>query len=128
MIIHEINQEWAKDNFDIIDGIFKRLNKSETSQNKSYHKKQMAVDMDKLSYRAYYQLAKNEEKRKADKAKSIADRKRHAEDQAVRSMNDEMTARCIDLLKNQLLVKDKQIAFMKKMMESTVFSIEAETR
>ena len=48
-------------------------------------------------------------------------------------MNDEITARaldnlerCINLLKNQLLVKDEQIASLKKIMESTVFSIEAE--
>tara|TARA_R110000824_G_C14759607_1_gene629641 strand:+ start:153 stop:530 length:378 start_codon:yes stop_codon:yes gene_type:complete len=118
MIIHEINQEWAIENFKIIDEIFKRLNKSETSQNKSYHKKQMAVDMDKLSYRAYYQLAKNEEKRKADKAKSIADRKRHAEDQFVRSMNDENTARCVTLLENQLEEKDKHIKQLIQLLES----------
>ena len=100
----------------------------------------MEIDCDTVRYRAYYYLARDEEKRKMEKAKSIADRKRHAEDQVVRSMNDEITARaldnlerCINLLKNQLLVKDKQleekdkqIASLKKIMESTVFSIEAE--
>ena len=123
-----IDQEWAIENIDIIMKYFTLLNKSENSSNRSRDKKKMEIDCDTVRYRAYYYLARDEEKRKMEKAKSIADRKRHAEDQAVRSMNDEMTARCIDLLKNQLLVKDKQIAFMKKMMESTVFSIEAETR
>tara|TARA_R110000803_G_scaffold181273_2_gene243670 strand:- start:37 stop:414 length:378 start_codon:yes stop_codon:yes gene_type:complete len=123
-----IDQEWAIENIDIIMKYFTLLNKSENSSNRSRDKKKMEIDCDTVRYRAYYYLARDEEKRKMEKAKSIADRKRHAEDQAVRSMNDEMTARCLDLLKNQLLVKDKQIAFMKKMMESTVFSIEAETR
>ena len=121
-----IDQEWAIENIDIIMKYFTLLNKSENSSNRSRDKKKMEIDCDTVRYRAYYYLARDEEKRKMEKAKSIADRKRHAEDQAVRSMNDEMTARCIDLLKNQLLVKDKQIASLKKIMESTVFSIEAE--
>ena len=131
MLIHPLDQKWAIENFKIIDEIFTRLNKSDLNLDRE--RKKMKVNMDTPRYRGYYQLAKNEERRKEDKAKSIADRKRHAEDQAVRSMNDEITARaldnlerCINLLKNQLLVKDKQIASLKKMMESTVFSIEAE--
>lgn len=121
-----IDQEWAKDNFDIIMKYFTLLNTSETSQNKSYHKKQMAVNMDKPIYRAYYYLAKNDEKKKMEKSKSIADRKRYQEDQLIRSMNDENMKRCIDILENQLLLKDKQIVFLEKMMESRALSIEAE--
>lgn len=131
MLIHPLDQKWAIENFKIIDEIFTRLNKSDLNLDRE--RKKMKVNMDTPRYRGYYQLAKNEERRKEDKAKSIADRKRHAEDQVVRSMNDEITARaldnlerCINLLKNQLLVKDKQIASLKKIMESTVFSMEAE--
>ena len=128
-----IEQEWAIENIDIIMKYFTLLNKSENSSNRSRDKKKMEIDCDTVRYRAYYYLARDEEKRKIDKAKTIGDRKRHAEDQFVRSMNDENTARCLTLLENQLLVKDKQleekdkqIASLKKIMESTVFSIEAE--
>tara|TARA_R110000824_G_scaffold382687_1_gene575923 strand:- start:9 stop:407 length:399 start_codon:yes stop_codon:yes gene_type:complete len=131
MLIHPLDQKWAIENFKIIDEIFTRLNKSDLNLDRE--RKKMKVNMDTPRYRGYYQLARNEERRKADKAKSIADRKRHAEDQYVRSMNDENTARATDnlercqtLLKNQLEEKDKLIAFLKKMMESTVFSMEAE--
>ena len=138
MLIHPLDQKWAIENFKIIDEIFTRLNKSDLNLDRE--RKKMKVNMDTPRYRGYYQLAKNEERRKEDKAKSIADRKRHAEDQYVRSMNDEIAARATDnlercqtLLENQLLVKDKQleekdkqIASLKKIMESTVFSIEAE--
>ena len=58
-----IDQEWAIENIDIIMKYFTLLNKSENSSNRSRDKKKMEIDCDTVRYRAYYYLARDEEKR-----------------------------------------------------------------
>lgn len=115
-----IEQEWAKDNIDLIMKWWIRLNKSQQTSNRSKDKKNMLVDMDTPRYRAYYYLAKNDEKKKLEKAKTIGDRVKYNEDQLQRTMNDENMKRCINILEDQLIAKDKQIAFLEKLIESGV--------
>ncbi len=111
-----VDQEWVIENFNIIDEIFTRLNKSD--KNLDRERKNMKNNMDKLKFRGYYELARKQEKDKINKAKTIGDRKRYQEDQLIRSMNDDSMKRCIDVLENQLDEKDKQIESLLKTIES----------
>ena len=113
-----IDQEWAKDNFDIINEIFTRLNKSD--KNLDRDRKNMKENMDTARYRGYYYIARNDEKKRLEKAKTIGDRVKYNEDQLQRTMNDENMKRCINILEDQLIAKDKQIAFLEKLIESGV--------
>ncbi len=62
---YEVDQQWVEDNIDIVAKIFNRLNRVESSGNKSNHKRKMKQDMDRVIYRGYYELARQELKRKA---------------------------------------------------------------
>ena len=82
----------------------------------------MKQDMDKMQYRAYYYLAKEDEKKKLEKKKTIGDKKRIEEDIRRRTIfTDTLENQLIvkdKQLKKQLRVKDKQIAFLEKLIES----------
>ena len=65
---YEVDQQWVEDNFDTINKIFSQLNDCESTANKSYHRNKMKKDMNRLIYRAYYELARQEVKRKAQEA------------------------------------------------------------
>ena len=117
-----VDQEWVIDNFDIINQIFTRLNKS--SKNLSRDRKSMKENMDTPRYRAYYYIAMNDEKKKLEKAKTIGDRVKYNEDQLQRTMNDdnmqlnnENMKRCINILEDQVIVKDKQISKKDKLIK-----------
>jgi len=104
-----IDQKWVIKNFDIIDKIFSRLNKEETTANKSYHRTKMKENMDKPAYRGYYELARKQEKEKVNKAKTIGDKQERLRMNEVIDCNASSTKHAIDLLEEQLDEKDKII-------------------
>ena len=120
----KVDQQWVEDNFDIIDKIFSRLNKEESTANKSYHRKKMKEDMDKPAYRGYYELARKQEKEKVNKAKTIGDKQERIRMDGIIECNASNTKKAIsnadeaiDLLDDQLRIKDAQIAEKDKQIE-----------
>lgn len=110
-----IDQKWVIENFHIIDKIFTRLNKSE--QNLDRERKNMKTNMDKLKFRGYYELARKQEKEKVNKAKTIGDKQERIRMNEVIECNASNTKQAIsnadeaiDILDDQLKVKDKQIS------------------
>jgi len=127
----KVDQQWVEDNFDIIDKIFSRLNKEESTANKSYHRKKMKEDMDKPAYRGYYELARKQEKEKVNKAKTIGDKQERIRMDEIIECNASNTTKAIsnvdqaiDLLDDQLRIKDAQIAEKDKQIEQKDKQIE----
>ena len=119
----KVDQQWVEDNFDIIDKIFSRLNKEESTANKSYHRKKMKEDMDKPAYRGYYELARKQEKEKVNKAKTIGDKEERIRMDQIMEVNASHTKNAIsnadeaiDLLDDQLRTKDKLINSLTNLM------------
>ena len=120
-----VDQQWVEDNIDIVSKIFNRLNREESSANKSNHKRKMKEDMDRVIYRGYYELARKQEKERVNKAKTIGDKQERLRlDQVIEAnaSSTEYAAQkaedAIDLLEDQLDVKDKQISeIMKQISE-----------
>jgi len=112
----KVDQQWVEDNIDIVSKIFNRLNRDESSANKSNHKRKMKEDMDRVIYRGYYELARKQEKERVNKAKTIGDKQERLRlDQVVEANASNTkqaisnTDEAIDLLDDQLTIKDKQI-------------------
>ena len=121
----KVDQQWVMDNFETIDKIFSRLNKDETTANKSYHRKKMKENMDRPAYRAYYELARKQEKEKVNKAKTIGDKQERIRIDEIIECNASNTKQAIsntdeaiDILDDQLREKDKQISQKDKQIES----------
>jgi len=114
----KVDQEWVEDNIDDIVKIFNRINRSESSGNKSNHKKKMKENMDKVIYRGYYELARKQEKDKINKSKTIGDRVEKIRMDEVAEANASNTKYAIDVLKDQLDEKDKQIEILLKTIQS----------
>ena len=113
----KVDQQWVEDNIDIVSKIFNRLNREESSANKSNHKRKMKEDMDRVIYRGYYELARKQEKERVNKAKTIGDNLERIRMNEVIECNASNTKQAIsntdeaiDLLDDQLTIKDKQIA------------------
>ena len=106
----KVDQEWVEDNFDIVDKIFSRLNKEESTANKSYHRKKMKENMDRPAYRGYYELARKQEKDKVNKSKTIGDKQERIRMDEIIESNASNTRNAIDVLEEQLDEKDKQIS------------------
>ena len=116
-----IDQKWVIENFHIIDKIFTRLNKSE--QNLDRERKNMKKNMDKLKFRGYYELARKQEKDKVNKAKTIGDKEEKLRMDQIMEVNASHTKNAIsnadeaiDILDDQLKVKDKQINSLTDLM------------
>ena len=110
------DQQWVEDNIDIVSKIFNRLNREESSANKSNHKRKMKEDMDRVIYRGYYELARKQEKERVNKAKTIGDNLERIRMNEVIECNASNTKQAIsntdeaiDLLDDQLKEKDKII-------------------
>ena len=125
----KVDQQWVMDNFETVDKIFTRLNKEETTANKSYHRKKMKGNMDRPAYRGYYELARKQEKDKVNKSKTIGDQVEKIRMDQVVEANASNTRNAIDLLEDQLddmkelmnkqlSEKDKQIASLLRTIES----------
>ena len=119
----KVDQEWVENNFDIIDKIFSRLNKEETTANKSYHRKKMKEDMDKPAYRGYYELARKQEKEKVNKAKTIGDKQERTRMDEIMEANASNTQNAIsnadeaiDLLDDEIREKNKLINSLTNLM------------
>ncbi len=127
----KVDQEWVEENIDIVSKIFNRLNREESSANKSNHKRKMKEDMDRVIYRGYYELARKQEKEKINKAKTIGDNREKLRLNQVMEANASATEHAtqkaedaIDLLEDQLDVKDKQIREKDKQIETLLKTIE----
>jgi chromosome segregation ATPase len=114
--IMKVDQQWVEDNIDIVSKIFNRLNREESSANKSNHKRKMKEDMDRVIYRGYYELARKQEKERVNKAKTIGDNLERIRMNEVIECNASNTKQAIsntdeaiDLLDDQLKEKDKII-------------------
>jgi len=114
----KVDQEWVEDNIDDIVKIFNRINRTESSGNKSNHKRKMLKDMDKVIYRGYYELARKQEKDKVNKSKTIGDRAEKIRMDEVAEANASNTKYAIDVLEDQLDEKDKQIEILLKTIQS----------
>ena len=119
----KVDKEWVENNFDIIDKIFSRLNKEETTANKSYHRKKMKEDMDKPAYRGYYELARKQEKEKVNKAKTIGDKQERTRMDEIMEANASNTQNAIsnadeaiDLLDDEIREKNKLINSLTNLM------------
>ena len=77
----------------------------------------MKENMDTARYRGYYYIARNDEKKRLEKAKTIGDRVKYNEDKLQRTMNDDNMQLCINILEDQLIVKDKQISKKDKLIK-----------
>ena len=112
----KVDQQWVEDNIDIVSKIFNRLNREESSANKSNHKRKIKEDMDRVIYRGYYELARKQEKERVNKAKTIGDNLERIRMNEVIECNASNTKQAIsntdeaiDLLDDQLKEKDKII-------------------
>jgi len=121
----KVDQEWVVENIDDIAKIFNRINSTESSGNKSNHKKKMTKNMDKVIYRGYYELARKQEKEKVNKAKTIGDKQERIRMDEIIECNASNTTKAIsnvdqaiDLLDDQLRIKDAQIAEKDKQIEN----------
>ncbi len=65
---YEVDQQWVEDNFDTIFRIYTRMNHSQASSNRSRDLQSLKQNADTVRYRAYYELARQEVKRKAQEA------------------------------------------------------------
>tara|TARA_R110000787_G_scaffold52808_1_gene124171 strand:+ start:317 stop:682 length:366 start_codon:yes stop_codon:yes gene_type:complete len=108
----KIDQDWVEDNIDIIMKVFNRLNKSETAPNRAGHKRRMLEDMDRVIYRGYYEIARDYERKKVNKAQSIGIKREEERKNLCIELARDQTDRAIKALENQLIVKDKQIALL----------------
>ena len=145
----KVNQQWVEDNIDIVSKIFNRLNREESSANKSNHKRKMKEDMDRVIYRGYYELARKQEKERVNKAKTIGDnleRIRMNEviecnasntkqaisntDEAIDLLDDQLKEKdkIIKVFSNQITEKDKQIAEKDKQIETLLNTIQLLSR
>jgi len=98
----KVDQKWVEDNIDDIAKIFNRINRTESSGNKSNHKKKMKENMDKVIYRGYYELARKQEKEKVNKAKTIGDKEQRIRMDEIIECNTSNTKNAIDILEEQL--------------------------
>jgi len=105
----KVDQDWVEDNIDTIVNIFNRINRTESSGNKSNHKRKMKENMDKVIYRGYYELARKQEKDKINKSKTIGDKQERIRMDEIVESNASNTRNAIDVLEEQLDEKDKQI-------------------
>ena len=105
----KVDQDWVEDNIDTIVNIFNRINRTESSGNKSNHKRKMRENMDKVIYRGYYELARKQEKDKVNKSKTIGDKQERIRMDEIVESNASNTRNAIDVLEDQLDEKDKQI-------------------
>ena len=105
----KVDQDWVEDNIDTIVNIFNRINRTESSGNKSNHKRKMKENMDKVIYRGYYELARKQEKDKVNKSKTIGDKQERIRMDEIVESNASNTRNAIDVLEDQLDEKDKQI-------------------
>ncbi len=105
----KVDQDWVEDNIDSIVNIFNRINRTESSGNKSNHKRKMKENMDKVIYRGYYELARKQEKDKINKSKTIGDKQERIRMDEIVESNASNTRNAIDVLEEQLDEKDKQI-------------------
>ena len=135
----KVDQQWVKDNFDIVDKIFSRLNKGEASSNLARNRKEMKEDMDKLKFRGYYELARKQEKDKVNKSKTIGDKQERIRMDEITEANASNTKYAIDVLEeqadetnkiikvmgNQLTQKDKQISEYMKQIEILLKTIQS---
>jgi len=121
----KVDQEWVEDNIDDIVKIFNRINRTESSGNKSNHKKKMKENMDKVIYRGYYELARKQEKDKVNKSKTIGDRVEKIRMDEVAEANASNTRHAIDVLEDQLDEKDKQISEKDKQIEILLKTIQS---
>jgi hypothetical protein len=62
---YEVDQQWVEDNYDTIFRIYTRMNQSQASSNRSADLKKLKENADTVRYRGYYELARQEVKRKA---------------------------------------------------------------
>jgi len=119
----KVDQEWVKDNFDIISKIYNRLNKSQASSNRSVDLQKLKENADTVRYRAYYELARKQEKEKVNKSKTIGDKEEKLRMEEIMEVNASHTKNAIsnadeaiDILDDQLKVKDKQINSLTDLM------------
>jgi len=112
----KVDQQWVKDNFDIISKIYNRLNRDQASSNRSVDLHKLKIDADTVRYRAYYELARKQEKERVNKAKTIGDNLERIRMNEVIECNASNTKQAIsntdeaiDLLDDQLKEKDKII-------------------
>jgi methyl-accepting chemotaxis protein len=112
----KVDQQWVKDNFDIISKIYNRLNRDQASSNRSVDLHKLKIDADTVRYRAYYELARKQEKERVNKAKTIGDNLERIRMNEVIECNASNTKQAIsntdeaiDLLDDQLKQKDKII-------------------
>ena len=54
-----IDQEWVRENIDLVTKEFMKIHPQTSQQNKSKHKKRILEDMDTFSYRPIYYIAKH---------------------------------------------------------------------
>ena len=54
-----IDQEWVRENIDLVTKEFMKIHPQTSQQNKSKHKKRILEDMDTFSYRPIYFIAKH---------------------------------------------------------------------
>ena len=127
----KVDQDWVVENIDDIAKIFNRINREESSGNKSNHKKKMKENMDKVIYRGYYELARKQEKEKVNKSKTIGDKQERLRMDQIMEVNASHTKNAIsnadeaiDLLDDQLRVKDQQIASYTKQIQAKDKQIE----
>ena len=113
----KVDQDWVEDNIDTIVNIFNRINRTESSGNKSNHKRKMRENMDKVIYRGYYELARKQEKDKVNKSKTIGDKQERIRMDEIVESNASNTRNAIDVLEDQLDEKDKQITEKDKQIE-----------
>ena len=113
----KVDQDWVEDNIDSIVNIFNRINRTESSGNKSNHKRKMKENMDKVIYRGYYELARKQEKDKVNKSKTIGDKQERIRMDEIVESNASNTRNAIDVLEEQLDEKDKQITEKDKQIE-----------
>ena len=135
----KVDQEWVENNIDDIVKIFNRINRTESSGNKSNHKRKMLKDMDKVIYRGYYELARKQEKDKVNKSKTIGDKQERIRMDEITEANASNTKYAIDVLEeqadetnkiikvmgNQLTQKDKQISEYMKQIEILLKTIQS---
>lgn len=120
----KVDQKWVEDNFDIISQIYNRLNKSQASSNRSVDLQKLKQNADTVRYRAYYELARKQEKEKVNKAKTIGDKQERIRMDEIIEANASNTQNAIsntdeaiDLLDDQLRIKDKQINSLSNLMD-----------
>ena len=113
-----VDQEWATENIELIMKWWKKLNKSQHTSNRSKDKKNMLVDIDTIRYRGYYYLAKEDERKRIEKTKTIGENKRIEEDIRRRTIFADTLEEQLIFLREQIRAKDKQIASLEKLIES----------